>query len=69
MLRYWQLPYYYAGCKLYDILAGPENMESSYIIGKGKALDIFPMLKADGLVGAVVYYDGLFPSFSYLRWF
>jgi glycerol-3-phosphate dehydrogenase len=25
---------------------------------KGKALEAFPMLKSDGLVGAVVYYDG-----------
>ena len=56
--RYWQVPYYWAGCKLYDMLAGKENMESSYVMSKGKALETFPMLKSDGLVGAVVYYDG-----------
>lgn len=56
--KYWQVPYYWAGCKLYDLLAGKENMESSYLMSKGKALEIFPMLKRDGLVGAVVYYDG-----------
>ncbi|KAI6006468.1 FAD dependent oxidoreductase-domain-containing protein [Pisolithus marmoratus] len=56
--KYWQVPYYLAGCKLYDLLAGKENMESSYLMSKGKALEIFPMLKRDGLVGAVVYYDG-----------
>ncbi|EAL22149.1 hypothetical protein CNBC2870 [Cryptococcus deneoformans B-3501A] len=55
---WWQLPYYYAGCKLYDFLAGKENMESAYWMGKGKALEAFPMLKKDGLVGGVVYYDG-----------
>ena len=33
-------------------------MESAYWMGKGKALENFPMLKADGLVGGVVYYDG-----------
>ncbi|WWC99511.1 hypothetical protein V866_006414 [Kwoniella sp. B9012] len=55
---WWQLPYYYAGCKLYDILAGKENMESAYWMGKGKAMEAFPMLKSDGLVGGVVYYDG-----------
>ena len=27
-------------------------------MGKGKALEAFPMLKKDGLVGGVVYYDG-----------
>ncbi|KIK55114.1 hypothetical protein GYMLUDRAFT_62718 [Collybiopsis luxurians FD-317 M1] len=53
-----QLPYYFAGCKMYDLLAGSENMSSSYIMTKSKALETFPMLKQDGLVGAVVYYDG-----------
>ncbi|KAH8077521.1 DAO-domain-containing protein [Cristinia sonorae] len=56
--KYWQVPYYWVGCKMYDILAGKENMESSYLMSKGKALETFPMLKADGLVGALVYYDG-----------
>ncbi|KAK7677701.1 hypothetical protein QCA50_019253 [Cerrena zonata] len=56
--KYWQVPYYWVGCKLYDVLAGKENMESSYLMSKGKALETFPMLKADGLVGALVYYDG-----------
>lgn len=56
--KYWQVPYYWSGCKLYDLLAGKENMETSYLMSKGKALEQFPMLKSDGLVGAVVYYDG-----------
>ena len=43
---------------MYDILAGKENMESSYLMTKGKALETFPMLKSEGLVGALVYYDG-----------
>jgi glycerol-3-phosphate dehydrogenase len=43
---------------MYDILAGKENMESSYLMSKGLALETFPMLKSDGLFGAVVYYDG-----------
>lgn len=55
---WWQLPYYYAGCKLYDFLAGSQNMETAYWMGRGKALEAFPMLKSDGLVGGVVYYDG-----------
>lgn len=62
--RWWQMPYYYSGCKMYDLLAGSKNMESSYILGKGKALEAFPMLKAAGLCGAVVYYDGRFMCFS-----
>lgn len=55
---WWQLPYYYAGCKLYDFLAGSQNMETAYWMGRGKALEAFPMLKSEGLVGGVVYYDG-----------
>jgi len=55
---WWQIPYFFAGCKMYDILAGKQNMESSYVLGAGKALEAFPMLKKDGLCGAVVYYDG-----------
>jgi len=43
---------------MYDVLAGKENMETSYLMTKGKALEAFPMLKSDGLVGALVYYDG-----------
>ncbi|KAH7336905.1 DAO-domain-containing protein [Rhizoctonia solani] len=58
LYKYWQVPYYYAGCKMYDILAGSQNMETSYLMSRGKALEAFPMLKREGLVGAVVYYDG-----------
>ncbi|TFK26905.1 DAO-domain-containing protein [Coprinopsis marcescibilis] len=56
--KYWQVPYYWAGCKMYDVLAGKENMETSYVVGPGKALEAFPVLKREGLVGGVVYYDG-----------
>ena len=51
---------------MYDVLAGKENMESSYLMSKGKALETFPMLKSDGLVGALVYYDGDGPLYSLL---
>jgi hypothetical protein len=57
--RWWQVPYYFAGTKLYDVVAGRNNMESSYVLSRGKALEAFPMLKSEGLVGAVVYYDGM----------
>jgi glycerol-3-phosphate dehydrogenase len=52
---------------MYDILAGKENMESSYLMSKGKALETFPMLKSDGLVGALVYYDGGVPLGIYVH--
>lgn len=56
--KWWQAPYFWAGTKFYDFLAGSENIESSYYMTKSKALDAFPMLKKEGLVGALVYYDG-----------
>lgn len=45
---------------MYDLLARKDNMESSYLMTKGCALDISPILKNDGLIGALIYYDGAF---------
>ncbi|KAK3997096.1 mitochondrial glycerol-3-phosphate dehydrogenase [Cladorrhinum sp. PSN332] len=56
--KWWKVPYYWAGTKFYDFLAGSEGIESSYFLTRSKAIDAFPMLKQDGLVGALVYYDG-----------
>ena len=56
--KWWQAPYFWAGTKFYDFLAGSENIETSYFLTKSKALDAFPMLKKDNLFGALVYYDG-----------
>jgi glycerol-3-phosphate dehydrogenase len=44
---------------MYDLLAGHQNISASYLMSRSKALEAFPMLKAKGLVGAVVYYDGM----------
>ncbi|ORZ25687.1 FAD dependent oxidoreductase-domain-containing protein [Absidia repens] len=56
--KWWQIPYYWVGCKMYDLFAGREALESSYFLTRSKALEAFPMLKRDELVGALVYYDG-----------
>jgi len=53
---------------MYDVLAGKENMETSYLMTKGKALEAFPMLKSDGLVGALVYYDGTGFAIKSFNW-
>jgi glycerol-3-phosphate dehydrogenase len=55
---WWKAPYYWAGTKCYDLLAGSEGIESSYFLTRSKAIDSFPMLKRDNLIGALVYYDG-----------
>jgi len=56
--KWWQAPYFWVGTKFYDFLAGEEGVKSSYFLGRSKALDAFPLLKQDHLVGALVYYDG-----------
>lgn len=56
--RWWQLPYFWAGLKMYDLVSGRQLLKSSYVVGKHKALELFPMLKKEKLCGAIVYYDG-----------
>ncbi|KAJ3126054.1 hypothetical protein HK098_007931 [Nowakowskiella sp. JEL0407] len=56
--QFWKIPYYWFGSKAYDFMAGGENLSKSYFLSKSKALENFPMLKTDRLVGAMVYYDG-----------
>ena len=43
---------------MYDFVAGKQLVKRSYVLPKSTALEEFPMLKADKLVGAIVYYDG-----------
>lgn len=56
--KWWKAPYFWAGTKMYDLLAGSEGVESSYFLTKSKAIEAFPMLKRTGLFGGIVYYDG-----------
>ncbi|UJR08406.1 hypothetical protein I4U23_012676 [Adineta vaga] len=56
--KWYLLPYYYAGIKAYDFVSGRQLLRWSYLISKRKALELFPMLKKEKLVGAIVYYDG-----------
>ena len=59
LIRWWQVPYYWLGCKAYDLVAGNRGLETSYFLTSGKAMEQFPMLKGDNLCGAIVYYDGM----------
>ncbi|GFN82940.1 glycerol-3-phosphate dehydrogenase [Plakobranchus ocellatus] len=56
--KWWQVPYFWAGIKLYDFVAGSELLKPSYLLSKAKALEHFPMLKKDKLKAALVYFDG-----------
>jgi glycerol-3-phosphate dehydrogenase len=55
-----QIPYYYAGLKIYDILAGRANLAPSRYLSRSEAAGRFPQLRRDGLRGGVLYYDGQF---------
>lgn len=57
-LRWWLIPYYWAGLKMYDVVSGTQRIKWSYFVSKTKALEQFPHLKRDKLAGAIVYYDG-----------
>lgn len=55
-----ELPYYFTGLKLYDMLAGRANLKPSRLINRDQATERFPMLRHEGLRGAVEYHDGQF---------
>nr|CAD7585486.1 unnamed protein product [Timema genevievae] len=55
---YWEIPYFWFGIKMYDLVAGSKTLKNSYYLSKKDALELFPMLRGDKLRGAIVYYDG-----------
>lgn len=57
--KWWQLPYYYVGMKMYDLIAGRGNLEPCHLLSRSNALRQFPQLNADELKGAIIYYDGM----------
>lgn len=58
LYKWWQIPYYWAGIKMYDVVSGSQILKASYFLNKTQALEKFPMLKKENLKGALVYYDG-----------
>ncbi|MDV6331259.1 glycerol-3-phosphate dehydrogenase/oxidase [Asticcacaulis sp. 201] len=58
--RFWRLPFYGIGLKLYDWLAGRLNLRPSRALGRQGALDRIPTLKPKGLKGGILYFDGQF---------
>ena len=60
LYSWWEVPYVYAGLKLYDLLSGRRSIGSSRFLTRKQALARFPGLKAEGLKAGVLYYDGQF---------
>lgn len=55
-----ELPYYYAGLALYDVLAGKEALEGTEMLSKRELKERLPSVNDDGLWGGVAYSDGEF---------
>jgi len=60
LYKWLDVPYIFAGLKLYDLLAGKLGIGHSRIVGRKEALRRFPMLRAEALKAGVLYYDGQF---------
>lgn len=58
--KWWELPYMFIGLTLYDLVAGKKGLGRSSIVSKDTMIKSFPIIKKDGLVGGVKYYDGSF---------
>eukprot|EP00887_Chlorella_sp_A99_P002318 scaffold10.g2318.t1 len=61
--KWWEVPYYWAGMKIYDLLAGSKSLQWSYYLSPSASLLRFPTLcyaRKDGesLKGTIVYHDG-----------
>ena len=55
----WLVPYYWFGSKAYDFIAGSMGlMPASQYLSVKESLARFPGLKAQGLQGSILYYDG-----------
>ncbi len=58
--KFHEIPYYYAGLWLYDRIAGQAGLSATQVLSAKEAEKQFPMLKTEGLKGAIAYSDGEF---------
>ncbi|MFZ5992663.1 MAG: FAD-dependent oxidoreductase [Deinococcota bacterium] len=65
LYKLWEMPYYWTGLKLYDLLAGDARLQVSRYLGPQETLRRFPRVRSEGLVGAVAYQDGQFDDARY----
>lgn len=57
---WWEAPFYGAGLKLYDALAGRLNLGKSRVLSRDETIAAIPNVQRDGLLGGVSYHDGQF---------
>ncbi len=57
---WWEGPFYGAGLKLYDLLAGKRNIAPSRMLGVDATIAAIPNVAREGLLGSIEYHDGQF---------
>src|SRR4051794_26356483 len=57
---WWEGPFYGAGLKIYDTLAGKLGLAPSKHLSREETLAHLPTLEPEGLRGGTIYYDGQF---------
>ncbi len=58
--QWWESPFYGAGLKLYNLLAGKYGFGASKTLSRAETLERLPTIETEGLRGGVVYFDGQF---------
>jgi len=58
--RIWETPFYGAGLKMYDALAGKAGLGPTEFLSRAQTLACMPTARAQGLKGGVKYWDGQF---------
>ncbi len=56
----WEAPFYGAGLKAYDLLAGSAGLGGTEFLSRMAVLQALPGIRAEGLRGGVRYWDGQF---------
>jgi glycerol-3-phosphate dehydrogenase len=56
----WELPFYGAGLKAYDLLAGRDGLGPTELLGARRTRELLPGVRAHGLLGGIRYWDGQF---------
>src|SRR3954462_14116728 len=58
--RFWETPFYGAGLKMYDALAGKAGLGATEFLSLEQTLACLPTARSEGLKGGVKYWDGQF---------
>jgi len=58
--KFWETPFYGAGLKMYDALAGKAGLGDTEFLSRDQTLACLPTIRPQGLKGGVKYWDGLF---------